>query len=131
MTDKEYQIGLSTLFVGYVLMQVPSNALLNYAGRPSWYIGFFVRSESPFLLSLSVTTSLTSPTDLRLGLGLRRDQPSKKCRGNHRLPIHPGFRRGALLPRYSVLLIQVVHQGRTVPPYGYLLFGLARLRRFW
>ncbi|PNS21707.1 hypothetical protein CAC42_1561 [Sphaceloma murrayae] len=41
MTPQQYQIGLSTLFVGYVLMQVPSNALLNYAGRPSWYIGFF------------------------------------------------------------------------------------------
>ncbi|KAF2227785.1 MFS transporter [Elsinoe ampelina] len=41
MTAQQYQIGLSTLFVGYVLMQVPSNALLNYAGRPSWYIGFF------------------------------------------------------------------------------------------
>lgn len=23
-------------------MQVPSNALLNFSGRPSWYIGFFV-----------------------------------------------------------------------------------------
>lgn len=23
-------------------MQVPSNALLNYSGRPSWYLGFFV-----------------------------------------------------------------------------------------
>jgi len=23
-------------------MQVPSNLMLNYAGRPSWYIGFFV-----------------------------------------------------------------------------------------
>lgn len=45
MTDREYQIGLSTLFVGYVLMQVPSNAMLNYAGRPSWYIGFFVRTN--------------------------------------------------------------------------------------
>lgn len=42
MTDQQYQIGLSTLFIGYVLMQVPSNALLNYAGRPSIYIGFFV-----------------------------------------------------------------------------------------
>lgn len=42
MTDEQYQIGLSTLFIGYVLMQVPSNALLNYAGRPSIYIGFFV-----------------------------------------------------------------------------------------
>lgn len=46
MTAEQYQIGLSTLFVGYVLMQVPSNALLNYAGRPSLYIGFFV-SNSP------------------------------------------------------------------------------------
>ena len=24
------------------LMQVPSNALLNFSGRPSWYIGFWV-----------------------------------------------------------------------------------------
>lgn len=23
-------------------MQVPSNALLNYVGRPSWYLGFFI-----------------------------------------------------------------------------------------
>lgn len=45
MTPEQYQIGLSTLFVGYVLMQVPSNALLNYAGRPSLYIGFFVSTS--------------------------------------------------------------------------------------
>ncbi|KAK5168929.1 uncharacterized protein LTR77_006238 [Saxophila tyrrhenica] len=38
----EYQTGLSILFVGYVLMQVPSNLLLNYSGKPSWYIGFWV-----------------------------------------------------------------------------------------
>lgn len=44
LSDTDYQIGLSTLFIGYVLMQVPSNALLNYVGRPSIYIGFFVRS---------------------------------------------------------------------------------------
>lgn len=38
----DYQTGLSILFVGYVLMQVPSNALLNFSGRPSWYLGFFI-----------------------------------------------------------------------------------------
>lgn len=38
----DYQTALSILFVGYVLMQVPSNLLLNYAGRPSLYLGFFV-----------------------------------------------------------------------------------------
>lgn len=42
LTGDQYQIGLSILFVGYVTMQVPSNALLNYAGRPSLYLGFFV-----------------------------------------------------------------------------------------
>lgn len=25
-----------------ILMQVPSNAILNFSGRPSWYIGFWV-----------------------------------------------------------------------------------------
>lgn len=61
MTDEQYQIGLSTLFVGYVLMQVPSNAMLNYAGRPSWYIGFFVRTNPS---SLFDKTFLCSPRAL-------------------------------------------------------------------
>ncbi|KAL1311813.1 hypothetical protein AAFC00_001892 [Neodothiora populina] len=42
LDDSQYQTALSILFVGYVLMQVPSNALLNYAGRPSLYLGFFI-----------------------------------------------------------------------------------------
>ena len=41
MSDKQFQLGLSILFVGYVLMQVPSNMLLNYSGRPSLYLGFW------------------------------------------------------------------------------------------
>jgi MFS family permease len=41
MDDSQFQLGLSILFVGYVLMQVPSNMLLNYSGRPSWYLGFW------------------------------------------------------------------------------------------
>lgn len=38
----QYQTGLSILFVGYIIGQVPSNLFLNYCGRPSLYIGFFV-----------------------------------------------------------------------------------------
>ncbi|KAK5732783.1 hypothetical protein LTR17_010201 [Elasticomyces elasticus] len=41
MTGNQFQIGLSVLFVGYVLMQVPSNMLLNWCGRPAYYIGFW------------------------------------------------------------------------------------------
>jgi MFS family permease len=42
LTDQQYQTGLSILFIAYILMQVPSNLLLNYMGRPSLYISFFV-----------------------------------------------------------------------------------------
>lgn len=42
INETQYQTGLSVLFVAYILMQVPSNLLLNYMGRPSLYIGFFV-----------------------------------------------------------------------------------------
>ncbi|KAF9878000.1 major facilitator superfamily transporter [Colletotrichum karsti] len=37
----EYQTGLSILFVGYILGQIPSNLLLNWFGRPSLYLGIF------------------------------------------------------------------------------------------
>jgi len=41
LQGSQYQTGLSILFVSYILMQVPSNLLLNYIGRPSLYLGFF------------------------------------------------------------------------------------------
>lgn len=41
LTDSQYQTGLSILFVAYILMQVPSNLLLNYMGKPSLYLGGF------------------------------------------------------------------------------------------
>lgn len=41
LNDSQYQTGLSILFVAYILMQVPSNLLLNYMGRPSLYLGGF------------------------------------------------------------------------------------------
>ncbi|EFE38077.1 MFS transporter [Trichophyton verrucosum HKI 0517] len=41
LEGSQYQTGLSVLFVAYILMQVPSNLLLNYMGRPSLYLGGF------------------------------------------------------------------------------------------
>ncbi|KAE8370648.1 major facilitator superfamily domain-containing protein [Aspergillus caelatus] len=40
----QYEIGLSVMYISYILAQVPSNLLLNYFGRPSLYLGFFVLS---------------------------------------------------------------------------------------
>ncbi|PSN64740.1 MFS transporter-like protein [Corynespora cassiicola Philippines] len=41
MNLQQYQTALSILFVGYILGQIPSNLMLNWCGRPSWYLGFF------------------------------------------------------------------------------------------
>ncbi|KAJ5206575.1 Major facilitator superfamily domain general substrate transporter [Penicillium cf. griseofulvum] len=57
LDDTKYQTGLSILFVGYILMQVPSNMLLNYMGRPSLYIGFFVTAWG---LVSAVTSQVTT-----------------------------------------------------------------------
>lgn len=54
LSDSQYQLGLSILFVGYILAQVPSNMLLNYMGRPSLYLGLFTMLWG----SVSALTSL-------------------------------------------------------------------------
>ena len=38
LKGSEYQTSVSILFVGYILMQVPSNLLMNKLGRPSLYL---------------------------------------------------------------------------------------------
>lgn len=40
----QYQIGLSAMYISYILAQVPSNLLLNVSGRPSLHLGFFMIS---------------------------------------------------------------------------------------
>ena len=70
MTDNEYSIGLSILFVGYVTMQVPSNLLLNYCGRPSWYLGFFICAWGLVSLLSSQATNAGGMIALRFILGL-------------------------------------------------------------
>jgi MFS family permease len=55
LNNTQYQTGLSILFVAYILMQVPSNLLLNYMGRPSLYLGSFV-------IAWGLVSALTSQT---------------------------------------------------------------------
>ncbi|CCX11561.1 major facilitator superfamily domain-containing protein [Pyronema domesticum] len=38
LTSTQYQLSVSILFVGYILMQVPSNMFLDKIGRPSLYL---------------------------------------------------------------------------------------------
>ena len=38
LTDSQYETCVSILFVGYILMQIPSNLFLNKVGRPALYL---------------------------------------------------------------------------------------------
>lgn len=38
LTDSQYETSVSILFVGYILMQIPSNLFLNKVGKPALYL---------------------------------------------------------------------------------------------
>ncbi|KAJ5623155.1 hypothetical protein N7490_011760 [Penicillium lividum] len=70
LDGQQYQTGLSILFVAYILMQVPSNLLLNYMGRPSIYLGFFVTAWGLVSACTSQVTSYGGILACRFILGL-------------------------------------------------------------
>ncbi|KAJ6031051.1 permease of the major facilitator superfamily [Penicillium herquei] len=70
LDGQQYQTGLSILFVAYILMQVPSNLLLNYMGRPSIYLGFFVVAWGLVSACTSQVTNYGGIVACRFILGL-------------------------------------------------------------
>lgn len=70
LNDAEYQTGLSILFVAYILMQVPSNLLLNYMGKPSVYLGFFTTAWGLVSTLTSQVTGYGGIVACRFILGL-------------------------------------------------------------
>lgn len=70
LRGNQYETALSILFAGYVLMQVPSNALLNYSGRPAWYLGFFVIAWGLVSLLTSQVKNAAAIIACRFILGL-------------------------------------------------------------
>jgi len=61
LSNTEYSTCLSILYVGYILMQIPSNMIINKISRPSWYIAAAVSCFSWFSGSYSsVDASLGS-----------------------------------------------------------------------
>ncbi|KAJ7064314.1 MFS general substrate transporter [Mycena amicta] len=66
----QYSVTLSILYATYCPFQVPSNMILNYATRPSWYIGFCVMAWGLVSLLTGVTKSYGGILACRLFLGL-------------------------------------------------------------
>ncbi|KAK5134486.1 hypothetical protein LTR08_006403 [Meristemomyces frigidus] len=58
MTDSQYETCVSILFVGYILMQVPSNLFLNKIGKPALYLPTVMASPPSF--KDATATRLTS-----------------------------------------------------------------------
>lgn len=65
LDDTQYATCLSILYVGYILMQVPSNMLINYIQRPSLYI-------SAAMLAWGLVSTLSGNTKNFTGMVLVR-----------------------------------------------------------
>ncbi|KAH7112098.1 MFS transporter-like protein [Dendryphion nanum] len=70
MNLQQYQTGLSILFVGYILGQIPSNLMLNYFGKPSWYLGFFTIAWGLVSGLTALVTSFSGIVACRFFLGV-------------------------------------------------------------
>lgn len=76
LSGTQYQTGLSVLFVAYILMQVPSNLMLNYMGRPSLYLGFFTVAWGLVSALTSQVKNFGGIVACRFLLGLVGELPS-------------------------------------------------------
>ena len=85
-------------------MQLPSNLLLNYCGRPSWYLGFFIIAWGLVSAVTSQVKSFGGLLACRFILGITGENERSVQRVDSRLMIS----RGTILPRCIVLSLKVV-----------------------
>nr|XP_018262216.1 uncharacterized protein I303_05232 [Kwoniella dejecticola CBS 10117]OBR84374.1 hypothetical protein I303_05232 [Kwoniella dejecticola CBS 10117] len=69
MTDAQYSTTISILYVGYIIAQVPSNLLLNWCGRPSFYLPFWMMCWGAVSACTGVVTSFQGAVLCRFFLG--------------------------------------------------------------
>ncbi|KAI8218255.1 COPII coat assembly protein sec16, partial [Colletotrichum sp. SAR 10_86] len=65
-----HAIGLSVLFITYVLAQVPSNMMLNHIGKPAYYLGFFTIAWGLVSALTALVQNFAGIIACRLVLGL-------------------------------------------------------------
>jgi len=69
LNDTQYATCLSILYVGYILMQVPSNAVVNRISRPSVYIGIAMLIWGMISTLTGIVTNFTGMVLTRFFLG--------------------------------------------------------------
>ncbi|KAJ7019426.1 MFS general substrate transporter [Mycena alexandri] len=70
LSDLQYSVVLSILFVSYAPAQIPSNMILNRITRPSWYIGICVMGWGLTSLLTGVTKNYGGILACRVFIGL-------------------------------------------------------------
>ncbi|KAL4071124.1 major facilitator superfamily domain-containing protein [Scleroderma yunnanense] len=69
MTGQQFNTLISTLYIGYVLMQIPSNIFLNELRKPSIYLSFCIFLWGIFSIWTGVATSFRTALLSRFFLG--------------------------------------------------------------
>jgi MFS family permease len=69
LKDQQFATILSILYVGYILMQVPSNMFLNYIGKPSLYLPACMIIWGMISVLTGITTNFTGALLTRFFLG--------------------------------------------------------------
>ncbi|KXH46037.1 major facilitator superfamily transporter [Colletotrichum salicis] len=69
LDNNEYATCLSILYVGYILMQIPSNMVINKISRPSWYIAAAMLIWGMISTLSGVTTNFGGMVATRFCLG--------------------------------------------------------------
>jgi MFS family permease len=69
LSQSQYQTCLSILYVGYILMQVPSNIFMNRIQRPSLYIGVVMLLWGMISTLSGIVTSFSGMVATRFFLG--------------------------------------------------------------
>ncbi|KAJ7498969.1 MFS general substrate transporter [Mycena latifolia] len=73
LTGAQFASTLSILYVGYLLMQIPSNMLLNYIGRPSRFLPLCMMAWGVLSFATGFTTNFTGVMYTRFFIGTFRE----------------------------------------------------------
>ncbi|CAK5283937.1 unnamed protein product [Mycena citricolor] len=116
--DIQYNVVLSIVYVSYCPFQIPSNMILNYITRPSWYIGSCVVLWGLTSLLTGLTHNYAGIVACRVSLGIPE------------VGISPLSRKLLGSPRRSLLSILAVSpgelQGRAQPDHPPAVYLLSR-----
>ncbi|KAG1806862.1 MFS general substrate transporter [Suillus plorans] len=69
LTDQQFATLLSILYVGYIIMQIPSNMFLNFTGKPSLYLPACMAVWGMISALTGITTNFTGAVITRFFLG--------------------------------------------------------------